>query len=158
MKRIKLTVNGINHEVDTQPNETLLDILRDTLNLKETKVGCLGGECGACTVILDGKAVNSCLILAGEIDGADVVTVKGLSMGDRLHPLQQAFVNEGAVECGFCTPGFILTALSYLKEKPKPSIPEIKEAIAGNLCRCTGYQNIINAISEASKGKYGEIT
>ena len=158
MRRIKLTVNGVAHEVEAQPNETLLDVLRDRLNLKETKVGCLGGECGACTVILDGKAVNSCLILAGETDGADVITVKGLSMDNRLHPLQQAFVNEGAVECGFCTPGMILTALAYLKEKPKPSIPEIKEAVAGNLCRCTGYQNIIKAISEASKGKYGEIT
>jgi carbon-monoxide dehydrogenase small subunit len=157
MKRIRITVNGIVHEAEVEVNETLLDLLRDRLNLKETKVGCLGGECGACTVLLNGKAVNSCLILAAETDGSDIVTVKGLSTEGRLHPLQQAFVNEGAVECGFCTPGFILTALSYLKENPKPTIPEIKEAVAGNLCRCTGYQNIIKAISEASKGKYGEI-
>jgi carbon-monoxide dehydrogenase small subunit len=157
MKKIRITVNGIVHEVEAEANETLLDLLRDRLNLKETKVGCLGGECGACTVLLNGKAVNSCLILAAETDGSDIVTIKGLSTDNRLHPLQQAFVNEGAVECGFCTPGFILTALSYLKENPKPSIPEIKEAVAGNLCRCTGYQNIIKAISEASKGKYGEI-
>jgi len=157
MKKIKVSVNGIVHEAQVEANETLLDLLRDRLNLKETKAGCLGGECGACTVLLNGKAVNSCLILAAETDGSDITTVKGLSMENRLHPLQQAFVNEGAVECGFCTPGFILTALSYLKENPKPSIPEIKEAVAGNLCRCTGYQNIIKAISEASKGKYGEI-
>ena len=157
MKRIRISVNGIVHEVQVEVNETLLDLLRDRLNLKETKVGCLGGECGACTVLLNGKAVNSCLILAAETDGSDIITIKGLSAENRLHPLQQAFVNEGAVECGFCTPGFILTALSYLKENPKPSIPEIKEAVAGNLCRCTGYQNIIKAISEASKGKYGEI-
>ena len=157
MKRIRLTVNGIVSDVDAYPNETLLDILRERLKLKETKVGCLSGECGACTVIMNGKAVNSCLVLGAEADGADIVTVKGLSMSNRFHPLQQAFMDEGAVECGFCTPGFILTALSYLKENPKPSIEEIKEAVAGNLCRCTGYQNIVKAIFEASKGKYGEI-
>jgi carbon-monoxide dehydrogenase small subunit len=157
MKKVRLMINGTENYIDVNPNETLLEVLRDRLKLKEVKVGCLSGECGACTVLLNGKAVNSCLILATEANGAEIVTVRGLSKNGKLHPLQRAFIEEGAIECGFCTPGFILTALSYLKEKPKPSIDEIKAAIAGNLCRCTGYQNIIKAIFEASREKYGDI-
>ena len=157
MKQIKLTINGAKYVLDVYPNETLLEVLRNRLRLKEVKVGCLGGECGACAVLLNGKAVNSCLLLAVEADKAVVTTVKGLAKDGRLHPLQRAFIEEGAVECGFCTPGFILTALSYLREKPEPSIQEIKVATAGNLCRCTGYQNIVEAIFQASKGKYGEV-
>ena len=158
MRRINFTLNGTNVYVDVKPNETLLEVLRDKLKQKEVKAGCHSGECGACTVLLNGKAVNSCLILAIEADGAEVVTVRGLLRNGELHPLQKAFINEGAVECGFCTPGFILTALSYLRENPRPSVEEVKRAIAGNLCRCTGYQNIIKAIIEASRGKYGEIS
>jgi len=154
---IRLRVNGVGTTVEVSPNETLLDILRGRLRLMEVKVGCLSGECGACTVLLNGIAVNSCLVLGVQADDADVITVRGLSKDGHLHPLQQAFIEDGAVECGFCTPGFILASLAYLKENPKPSREEVKAAMGGNICRCTGYENIIKAIFEASKGKYGDL-
>ncbi len=150
-------MNGTWHEVKVNPNETLLELLRDRLSLTETKKGCLTGECGACTVLLDNVAVKSCLILACEADGRKVDTVKSLAKNQVLHPLQQSFVNEGAIQCGFCTPGVVLTAVSLLRENPKPTKEEVKKGISGNLCRCTGYSNIIEAVLQASRGKYGEI-
>jgi len=160
MKKTNVTfiVNGARYSLDVFPNETLLDVLRERLGLKDVKAGCLSGECGACTVLVDGKAMNSCLILAVEVDGSEIVTVRGLCRDGRLHPLQEAFIMEGAVQCGFCTPGFILTALSYLRENPKPSIHEIKKAVAGNLCRCGSYPNIVKAIYKVSLGSYGSIS
>jgi carbon-monoxide dehydrogenase small subunit len=154
---ITLTVNGTKYSLDVFPNETLLDVLRERLKLKDVKAGCLGGECGACTVLVNGRAMNSCLILAVEVDNAEIVTIRGLCREGKLHPLQEAFIREGAIQCGFCTPGFILTALSFLKENPKPSIQEIKKALAGNLCRCGSYPNIVKAIYEVSVGSYGPI-
>jgi carbon-monoxide dehydrogenase small subunit len=149
---VTFTVNGTKYSLDISPNETLLDVLRERLKLKDVKAGCLSGECGACTVLVNGKAMNSCLILAVEVDNTEIVTLRGLSRDEKLHPLQEAFIRESAIQCGFCTPGFILTAFSYLKENPKPSIQEIKKAIAGNLCRCGSYPNIIKAIYKVGAG------
>jgi aerobic-type carbon monoxide dehydrogenase small subunit (CoxS/CutS family) len=148
---IELVVNQIPYRVLATPSATLLDVLRQDLNLKGTKRGCDQGHCGACTVILDGKAVNSCLVLAVKADGKKITTIEGLSSGGKLHPLQEAFVEEGAVQCGFCTPGMILSAKSLLDEKPNPSEEEIREALSGNLCRCTGYVKIVKAIRKASQ-------
>jgi aerobic carbon-monoxide dehydrogenase small subunit len=154
MKKIKLeiTVNGVKHSLKVDPNLRLLDLIREELDLTGTKEGCGIGECGACTVILDGKAVNSCLILAGQCAGREVVTIEGLSDGEKLHPLQQAFLDHGAVQCGFCTPGMILSAAALLREQPSPSEDEIRVAISGNLCRCTGYTQIVEAV-QAAAGK-----
>ena len=129
---------------------TLLDFLREDLGLKGTKRGCDSGQCGACTIIMDGKTVNACLILAIQADGKEILTIEGLSSGGRLHPLQEAFVEEGAVQCGFCTPGMILSAKALLDEKKDPSGEEIREALSGNLCRCTGYVKIIKAVQKAA--------
>jgi aerobic carbon-monoxide dehydrogenase small subunit len=148
---IELVVNQIPYRVLATPSATLLDVLRQGLNLKGTKRGCDQGHCGACTVILDGKAVNACLVLAVKADGKKITTIEGLSSGGKLHPLQEAFVEEGAVQCGFCTPGMILSAKSLLDEKPNPSEEEIREALSGNLCRCTGYVKIVKAIKKASQ-------
>jgi aerobic carbon-monoxide dehydrogenase small subunit len=154
MKKVKLeiTVNGLKHSLKVDPNLRLLDLLREELDLTGTKEGCGIGECGACTVILDGKAVNSCLILAGQCAGREVLTIEGLSDGEKLHPLQQAFLDHGAVQCGFCTPGMILSAAALLREQPSPSEDEIRVAISGNLCRCTGYTQIVEAV-QAAAGK-----
>jgi len=144
--RIKFRLNGSQVEVETKPNKRLLDLLRDDLGLTGTKEGCSIGECGACTVLVNGKAVNSCLVLAGEIDGADIITIEGIANNGELHPLQENFLKYGAVQCGFCIPGMILSACALLSTKRNPDEEEIKEAIAGNLCRCTGYKQIIEAI------------
>ena len=144
--RIKFRLNGSQVEVETKPNKRLLDLLRDDLGLTGTKEGCSIGECGACTVLVNGKAVNSCLVLAGEIDGADIITIEGIANNGDLHPLQENFLKYGAVQCGFCIPGMVLSAYALLSTKRNPDEEEIKEAIAGNLCRCTGYKQIIEAI------------
>jgi aerobic-type carbon monoxide dehydrogenase small subunit (CoxS/CutS family) len=146
MYPLTMTVNNQTVTVEIQADELLVDVLRDRLGLTGTKVGCNEGECGACTVIMGGQAVLSCLIPALRAQGQEITTIEGLSDGDTLHPLQQAFVEHGAVQCGYCIPGFILSAKALLDVKPKPHREEIKEAIAGNLCRCTGYVKIIEAI------------
>ena len=151
MKRpVRLKINGNDVEGMVRPNDTLLDLLRDELGLTGAKQGCGEGDCGACTVLLDGAPVSSCLVLALQAEGSEVLTVEGLAEKDRLHPLQQAFVEVGGVQCGFCTPGMLLTAKSLLDANPDPDEREIREAIAGNLCRCTGYQKIVEAISAAA--------
>lgn len=148
---VQLVVNGESVEAAVEPNQTLLQFLREDLGLTGTKHGCGLGDCGACTVILDGKPVNACLVLAVQARGREVLTIEGLAQNGKLHPIQQAFVDKGAIQCGFCTPGMILSAKALLDEKPEPSEPEIRTAISGNLCRCTGYQKIVEAIQEAAK-------
>ena len=145
-------VNRGVHEVLIEPNMTLLEMLRDNLGLTGTKQGCSGsGNCGACTVLIDGMPVLSCLTLAETVQGKHVLTIEGLSKRGNLHPLQQAFIDHGAVQCGFCTPGMILSAKALLDEEPKPSEDEIKKALAGNLCRCTGYAKIVEAVQATAK-------
>ena len=151
MHTITLTVNGAQERLDVPSNMTLLHLLRDKLALTGTKNGCEAGECGACTVLVDGEPVNSCLMLAVEADGREVVTVEGLSSGDELSPLQAAFVEHNAVQCGFCTPGMLISAHALLERTPQPTEQEIKEALVGNLCRCTGYVRIIDAIQAAAE-------
>ncbi len=146
--KVNFILNGNKVEIESQPNKRLLDLLRDDLNLTGTKEGCSIGECGACTVIMNGKAVNSCLVLVGEIDGSEIITIEGIAKNGNLHPLQENFLKYGAVQCGFCTPGMILSAYALLKRNPTPDEETIKEAIAGNLCRCTGYKQIIEAIKK----------
>ncbi len=149
---ITLNVNGISRKVDVEATTTLLDVLRDRLGLLGTKKRCEAGDCGACTVILDGRAVASCLILAVEADGRKVLTVESLSNASgELSPLQKAFIDKGAVQCGFCTPGMLMSAKALLDRNPHPTEDEIREAIAGNLCRCTGYAKIVEAIMEVSR-------
>ena len=151
MKRsISLTVNGTVHSLSVAPNQTLLEITRNVLHLTGTKEGCGSGECGACTVLLEGKPVNSCLVLAVEADGRQVTTIEGLAGSDGLHRLQNAFIEHGAVQCGFCTPGMIMTAKALLDENPRPTEEEVRLAVYGNLCRCTGYIKIIEAILSAA--------
>ncbi|HOA25686.1 MAG TPA: (2Fe-2S)-binding protein [Aggregatilineales bacterium] len=149
---ITLTVNGHRRTVTTEPNKTLLYLLRDDLGLHGAKDACGGeGECGACTVLMDGQPVNSCLVLAGQADGHDIVTIEGLAENGHLHPLQRSFVEAGAVQCGFCTPGAILAAKALLDRSPSPTDEEIREALSGNLCRCTGYVKMIKAIHLAAE-------
>ncbi|ATW27164.1 (2Fe-2S)-binding protein [Candidatus Formimonas warabiya] len=148
--KVSFTVNRKAVEIVCSSDATLLEVLRDQLRLTGTKHGCGVGECGACTVILNGKAVNSCLILAGSVEGQEVLTIEGLAEDD-LHPIQRAFIEEGAVQCGYCTPGMILSAKALLDENPAPSQEEVKVAISGNLCRCTGYHQIVSAILKASQ-------
>jgi carbon-monoxide dehydrogenase small subunit len=155
-KIIQLTVNGEPVEVAVEPNITLLQLLREELFLTGAKHGCGLGDCGACTVILDGKPVNSCLVLAVQANGGSVLTIEGLAENGSLHPIQQAFVDKGAIQCGFCTPGMILSAKALLDENPRPTEVEIRTAISGNLCRCTGYQKIVEAIESASETMRGE--
>ena len=145
-KRITLTVNKQDRELLVDTRQTLLDVLRYEMGLTGTKEGCGDGNCGSCTVLLDGKAVNSCLVFAVEADGQQITTIEGLSEQGTLHPLQQAFIDEGAVQCGFCTPGMILTAKAFLDSNPRPTEAQVRLAIAGNLCRCTGYDRIVRAI------------
>lgn len=149
---ISLVVNGQQRELLVEPRRTLLDALRYDLGLTGTKEGCSNGNCGTCTVLLDGRAVNSCLVLAVEAQGKEVLTIEGLAQEGKLHPLQQAFVKEGAVQCGFCTPGVILSAKALLDANPHPSEAEVRRAIAGNLCRCTGYDKLVRAIMAANQG------
>jgi aerobic-type carbon monoxide dehydrogenase small subunit (CoxS/CutS family) len=143
---VHFTLNGRPVSVSTAPQRRLLDVLREELNLTGTKEGCGIGECGACTVLLDGRAVNSCLVFIGQVEGATVMTIEGLADGQNLHPLQRNFMRTGAVQCGFCTPGVLLSAYALLSENPRPSEEEVAAAIAGNLCRCTGYKQIIEAV------------
>jgi len=145
-------VNGEVEVVDVPTNMTLLQMLRDKLALTGTKNGCSAGECGACTVMMNGEAVNSCMVLAVECDGADVLTVEGLAHEGALDPLQEAIIAEGGVQCGFCTPGMLMSARALLNRKPVPSEEDIREALVGNLCRCTGYTRIVDAVREASHG------
>ena len=149
--RITTTINGRSHALTIPANQTLLDLLRDHLGLLGTKCGCEIGECGACTVLLDGQPVNSCLVLAPQIAGREVVTVEGLAQSGKLHPLQESFLDHDAVHCGFCTPGMLLSAKALLDWNPRPTETEIRTAISGNLCRCTGYQQIVQAIAKAAK-------
>jgi carbon-monoxide dehydrogenase small subunit len=148
---ITLTVNGIEHELAVEPNRTLVDVLRYDLELTGTKKGCDMGECGSCTVILNGKPVNSCLVLAVQANGSEIMTIEGLKTAEGLHPLQQAFVEKGAIQCGFCSPGMILSASHLLQKNPSPTEEEIRTALSGNLCRCTGYQKIVEAVQSVSK-------
>ena len=150
---LDLTLNGELHRVSVEPHWTLLQVLRNQLGLTGTKENCLEAECGVCTVLLDGKAVNSCILLAAQCEGRSVITIEGLGNPDHLHPLQAAFIEHGAVQCGYCIPGMILTAKSYLDEHPgtTPSELELREAISGTLCRCTGYQKIIDAVAAAAR-------
>jgi carbon-monoxide dehydrogenase small subunit len=151
MKRqIRLRVNGQEREVTVEPRQTLLDILRNDLGLTGTKEGCGTGNCGTCTVLVDGKTVSSCLVLAVEMEGQDILTIEGLAQNGKLHPLQQAFIDEGALQCGFCTPGMILTAKAFLDANPHPTELQVREGISGNLCRCTGYDKIVKAIMKTA--------
>mgnify|MGYP000902572273 FL=1 len=148
---VTLTVNGSLVTLEAPPAARLLDVLRERLGLTGTKEGCGEGECGACTVLLDGVPVNSCLVALGQCAGREVTTVEGLGDAAHLTPLQEAMVTEGGAQCGICTPGMLLSAEALLRERPRPTEGEIREAIAGNVCRCTGYQRIVNAVTEAAK-------
>lgn len=150
---ITLTVNGRPVSLEVAAHHTLLQVLRDQLGLTGAKDGCSEGDCGACTVLLNGAAVNSCLILAPQADGADILTIEGLGTPEAMHPLQAAFVEEGGTQCGYCTPGVIMSALALLNENPQPTEEEIRWALAGNICRCTGYTKIIAAVQRAAAGR-----
>ena len=149
---IGLKVNGTTYWVHVEPWRTLVEVLRESLGLTGTKKSCNEGECGACTVLMDGKPVASCLVLAIDAQGKEIVTVEGLSEGEKLHPLQEAFLKHGAIQCGFCTPGMVMSAKAFLDEHPTPTPTEARRAISGNLCRCTGYQQIVDSIMAASEG------
>ena len=150
MMYLKLHVNGEPVQLLAKEDETLLDILRDRLMLRGTKRGCVQGQCGHCTVILNGRAVNSCLTLALEAEGGQVLTIEGLAEGHRLHPIQKAYIEAGAIQCGYCTPGMIMTIYSLLRENPQPSEEEVREGIRGVMCRCTGYYKIVEAVRRAA--------
>ena len=150
-KMICLTINGKEYELAVAPNMTLADLLREELLLTGTKKGCELGDCGTCTVIMNGKAVNSCLVLAVQASGKEITTVEGLETEKGLHPLQEKFIENGAIQCGFCTSGMLLSAKTLLDKNPKPDELEIRTAISGNLCRCTGYQKIVESIKDASE-------
>jgi carbon-monoxide dehydrogenase small subunit len=155
-KTIKFILNGQAREIRVKPWRTLLEVIREDLNLTGTKEGCGEGECGSCTVIMGGKTVNSCLVPAMEANNQEIITIEGLSDGETLHPIQEAFVNHSGMQCGFCTPGMIMSAKVLLEENPDPSEAEIREGIAGNFCRCTGYTKIIESISAAAEAMKGE--
>ena len=150
-RRIEVAVNGAPRAIDVAVHHTLLDVLRDDLALTGAKTCCLVGECGACTVLIDGRSVDACLVLAVEVDGQAVTTVEGLASGDDLHPVQAAFLETGAVQCGFCIPGQIVSAAALLADVPHPTRAEIEEGLAGNLCRCAGYEQIIEAVQRAAE-------
>ena len=153
---ISLKVNGDPVCFGVSPSARLIDILREDLELTGAKLGCGAGECGACSVLLDGRVVNSCLVLSVECDGSSVVTIEGLALGRELHPVQQAFVDRGAIQCGYCSPGMIMTACALLEENPSPTEQEVRRALEGNLCRCTGYRKIIDAVLSVSNGGNGD--
>jgi carbon-monoxide dehydrogenase small subunit len=156
MKRLMhLTVNGVAREVAVDANRTLLDLLREDLGLTGTKQGCGEGDCGACVVLLDGVPVNACLVLALEAEGREVTSIEGVAANGRLHPIQEAFIDTGAVQCGFCTPGMVLVAKALLESTPTPTEQEVRRSISGNLCRCTGYKKIIEAILAAGERMQG---
>ena len=150
-KEIKLKVNGEEHAINVEPNKTLLEVLRNNLGLTGTKYGCGTGDCGACTVIIDGKPKCSCITLAVSVDGSDIQTIEGLYKNGKLHPIQEEFVNQAAIQCGFCTPGFVMITKALLDENPNPTVNYIRHYIKGNICRCTGYTKIVKAISSAAK-------
>jgi carbon-monoxide dehydrogenase small subunit len=151
MMEIEITINGRLRRFDVEPNKLLLNLVRDDLYLTGTKYGCGIGECGACTVHLDGEAVLACMVLAVDADGRSVETVEGVADGNKLDPVQEAYIEEGAIQCGFCTPGFIMTTKALLAENPDPSETEIREYLKGNYCRCTGYVNIVRAVQSAAR-------
>lgn len=155
-KLLKLRINGENFSVAVSPTAYLIDVIRETVGLTGTKKGCGIGDCGACTVLIDGKPTLSCITLALSCTGKEITTIEGLSRGNELHPVQQAFIDKGAVQCGFCTPGMVLSATALLQENPKPTKDEIKTAMAGNLCRCTGYTKIMEAVEHAGELLAGE--
>jgi len=151
MKPIQIKVNDKNYNVLVEPHENLAKVLRDKCGLTGTKIGCEQGACGACTILLDGKAVNACLVLALQAQSKEIETIEGMGTPDRLHPLQESFIKNGAVQCGFCTPGMLMSARAMLRENPSPNLQEIKRGISGNLCRCTGYTKIVKAIQGVSQ-------
>jgi carbon-monoxide dehydrogenase small subunit len=148
--RVLATINGEATEFLCEPRQSLLEVLRETLGLTGTKEGCNDGNCGACSVIMDGRVVNSCLVLAAEADGAEITTIEGIARGDELHPLQTAFLEQAALQCGICTPGFIVSAKALLEQEPTPSEERIRFWLSGNLCRCTGYDKIVRAVQDAA--------
>jgi carbon-monoxide dehydrogenase small subunit len=149
--KISLTVNGTRHEADVEPRQLLAYLLRNQLGLTGTNVGCDTSSCGACTVLVDGESVKSCTVLAVQADGCDVTTIEGLAAGGELHPVQQAFHENHGLQCGFCTPGFVMASISLLQQNPSPSEDEIRLGLEGNLCRCTGYHNIVKAVQAAAR-------
>ncbi len=155
MRRIAVTVNGVRREAEVEPRQLLVYFLREQLGLTGTNVGCDTSSCGACTVLLDGESVKSCTLLAVQADGREVTTIEGLASDGQLHPMQEAFHRNHGLQCGYCTPGMIMAAVSYLKENPSPSEEEVRLALEGNLCRCTGYQNIVKAILDAAREMSG---
>ena len=148
---LTITVNHVTYTINIEPNLTLVEVLRDTLGLVGTKKSCNEGECGACTVLMEGKPVASCLVLAMDAQNKEITTIEGLAEGEKLHPLQEAFVKHGGIQCGFCTPGMIMSAKALLDEKPDPTPLQVRTAISGNLCRCTGYQQIVDSVMAAAK-------
>src|SRR2546426_11839260 len=150
LRHISVTVNGTRHEADVEPRHLLVYFLREGLGLTGTNVGCDTSSCGACTVLLDGESVKSCTLLAVQADGRDITTIEGLARDGELHPIQEAFHRDHGLQCGYCTPGMIMAAASYLKENPTPTEEDVREALEGNLCRCTGYQNIVKSILDAA--------
>jgi carbon-monoxide dehydrogenase small subunit len=151
MTKVSLQVNGTRHEAEVEPRQLLAYFLRDQIGLKGTNVGCDTSSCGACTVLLEGESVKSCTVLAVQADGSEVTTIEGLGSAGELHPVQQAFHEQHALQCGYCTPGFVLATVSLLRENPNPSEAEIRESLEGNLCRCTGYHNIVRAVQAAAR-------
>jgi len=154
--KISFTINGEVKEVEVEPNKTLLKMLREDLDLIGAKEGCGAGECGACTVIVENKPVNSCLMLAVEVDGKEILTIEGLSVGINLDPLQESFIKHNALQCGYCTPGMVMSAKALLNRNHHPTEEDVKEALAGNLCRCTGYQRIVDAVLDIAKKGVGK--
>ena len=150
---IQLTVNGEPYEIRVEPWKTLVEVIREDIGLTGTKEACSTGECSSCTVLIDGKPVNSCLVLAVEAQGKDIVTVEGLAREGKLHPIQEAFIRHGAIQCGVCTPGMLLSVKALLDDNPHPTEAEVKEAISGNLCRCTGYVKIVEAVLDVAQSK-----
>jgi carbon-monoxide dehydrogenase small subunit len=150
---VRLSVNGVEHELEVEPRLLLVHALRDNLNLTGTHVGCDTSNCGACTVHMDGNAVKSCTVLAVQADGAEITTIEGLGSEDNLHPVQEAFWNDHGLQCGYCTPGMIMTAAAFLQDNANPTEEEVRRALDGNLCRCTGYHNIVRAVLDAAKSK-----
>jgi aerobic-type carbon monoxide dehydrogenase small subunit (CoxS/CutS family) len=148
-RELRITINGDEHHLLVDTRRTLLEVIRDEVGLTGTKNGCAQGECGACTVLVDGEPVSSCLMLALEADGCEVVTIEGLAQGGKLHPVQEAFIAQGAIQCGFCTPGMILSTVALLERNPEPTREEVLAGLRGNLCRCTGYVKILDAVEAA---------
>jgi carbon-monoxide dehydrogenase small subunit len=149
--KLSFMLNGKETQIDVPPDRRVIDLLREDLHLTGTKEGCGTGECGACAILVDGQSRLSCLMLAAQLENRSVTTIEGIAAGGKLHPVQEAFVEQGAVQCGFCTPGMVISAVDLLQRNPNPSRSEIREALSGNLCRCTGYQKIVDAVQKASR-------